>query len=99
MKGNYPYQQAQQGIVSATTGYLNIGQAAQSQTASRLTVLAGRLQGQVANYAGFVDRLCRVADRLSGVVPEAVGDQNKINSPFDAISQRLNAVIERLEAL
>jgi hypothetical protein len=116
MKDNYPYQQAQQGIGGVTTGYLNIGQVMQSQagqTASRLTLSVGRLQAQVANYSGFTDRLARIADRLSGAVPEAVNNQNKASGTgnsvagmfdaaqddFDAVSQRLNAIIERLEAL
>lgn len=113
MKDNYSYHQIQQG--TSIGGYINIGQGAQNTVAppSRLTVAAGRLQGQLANYAGAVDRLNRVADRLSGAVPESVaggknlaGGGNSVAAmfdtaadDFDSLSQRLTSILERLESL
>lgn len=109
----YPY-----GQIAAFNLYAHQQQAQQTlgqagvTRESRFSVIAGRLQGQVANYAGFVDRLGRVADRLSGAVPEAVNNAQAKQSgnsvaamldgaqdDFDAVTARLNGVLERLEAL
>jgi hypothetical protein len=113
MKDNYPLQTPSPSY--ANVGYQNAQQglaAAGQQSASRFCVAAGRLQGQVATYAGFVDRLSRVADRLSGAVPEAVSNAQTKQSgnsvaamldgaqdDFDAVTVRLNGILERLEAL
>ncbi len=79
---------------------------------TRFSNCAGRLEAQVTHLAGLVDRVNRVTDRLGGAIPEAVAKDNKLRGggcvagileasldDFDAVTQRLNALMERLEAL
>lgn len=111
-----PGQQQQVAANPINLGYYGAGQAlgniAPPPAPTRFTTAAGRLQDRLADYASFVDRLNRVADRLGGAVPaELAGGKKDSNSgcvaamldssldDFDNINHRMNSILERLESL
>ena len=100
------------GQQAPTSQWQPLGNIGSPPAPTRFTTAAGRLQGQLANYAGFVDRLNRVADRLGGAVPAELSGGKKDGNggcvaamldssldDFDNINQRMNSILERLEVL
>lgn len=109
MRDNNPYNQlgtAQQGIQISNNNIT-------PPQPTRFSTCAGRLDAQVSHYSGLIDRVCRVADRLGGSVPEAVakdmtapgrggsiaGHLEGSLDDLDVMCGRLSAILERLETL
>jgi hypothetical protein len=101
----YAHQQ-QQGLAGAAQAL------GASPVATRFSVCAGHLEGQLSTLVELINRANRIADRLGGAVPQGVAENGPkrdgscvvaiIESSLEDFGTqciRLNGIIERLEAL
>jgi hypothetical protein len=97
---------------NGSTGWQQAQGLAAAPIPTRFSSCGSRLQAQVSRFAELTDRANKIANRLGGAVPEAVGDpKTKSDSSctaaiieaaqndLESIESRLNSIIERLETL